>query len=96
MCVYCVMGDWGNKFIPQPHGGSIPFIPHVPVQSPWTQEMLDQWRDLIDRVKKMEERLMELGEKIECVEDPSKLNYLDEIQRLLDKEKSLRGKHDES
>lgn len=94
MCVYCVIGDFGNRWIPKPQD-SIPFIPHVPVQSPWTPEMLAEWRDIIARVKAMEERLMELGEQMDCVEDPSKLDYLDDIQRLLDKAKARRGKHDE-
>ena len=79
MCVYCVIGDFGNRWIPKPQD-SIPFIPHVPVQSPWTPKMLAEWRDIIARVKAMEERLMD---------------YLDDIQRLLDKAKARRGKHDE-
>ncbi len=85
MCVYCSMGDWGRTWIP-PAGAGIGPTTTI-IQTPWTQEMLDQWRELIQSVKRMEEKLMSLGEQTPCVEDPEKLNYLDEIQKLLDQAK---------
>lgn len=97
-----MISDWGNKWIPNdgspwpytpnpvPPPQSIPIIPPLPTGFLWTQEMLDEWRDIIGRVRKLEERLMELGDRGECVEDPSKGDYLDEIQALLDKAKAKR------
>jgi acetyl esterase/lipase len=89
MCAYCVMADWGRDWLhprPVPYPVPLPYpVPQPPPAGVWTQEMLDQFRNLIERVKKMEERLMQLGEQVECVEAPEKMHYLDEIQKLLDR-----------
>lgn len=96
MCVYCMIADWANKHIqPQPPYQwpvvappfPAPYTP-PPAPSPWTQKMLDEFRELIERVRVLEEKV----DPCPCP-DASKLNFLDAIQKQLDAERDrLKGK----
>ena len=70
MCVYCMISDWGKEHIPS----QIPGQPDI-----WTRKMLDQFEDLLDRVKKLEDAAGGCPE-----DDPSKRDYLKKIRKILD------------
>ena len=93
MCAYCMVADWGYKWIPAP---SLPIYPTNPfVPSPWTtlpgvvwtQEMLDEFRELLKRVKELEDKV----DPCPCP-DESKVAALDKIQEALDElKKHVKG-----
>lgn len=79
MCVYCMIADWGNHWVPSPNpwtplpGGPIPYMDE------WTREQFDEFVLILKEVKRMED---ELG-GCPC-EDPTKLDYLKVIRNRLD------------
>lgn len=90
MCMYCMIADWGRQWIPGPLPGSptwpfTPSIPPIPLAPPptpapmWPKEMLDQFEDLLRRVKELEDKLGGCP----C-EEPQKLDYLKEIRKLIE------------
>ena len=85
-----MIADWGRNWIP----GPLPQAPHlppiiwpypqtVPNTAPpapvWPKEMLDQFEDLLRRVKRLEDAAGGCPN-----EDPSKLDYLKEIRKLIE------------
>lgn len=91
MCVYCMIADWGHRWMPDdyfrqpPRRDTLP-LPQVPPTSPfapfdrgWPREMLDQFEDILKRVKEMEDKLGGCP----C-EEPEKMDFLKAIRERLD------------
>lgn len=66
MCVYCMIADWGKEFAP-------------PDRYQWTRPMLDQFEELLKRVKELEDKV----DPCPCP-DESKMDFLKEIRDKLD------------
>ena len=84
MCVYCFIADWANRWIPdQPEPWSPWSIPgHSPSPAfPWTREQLDQFEDILRKVKEMEDKLGGCP----C-EEPGKMDFLKKIRERLDRQ----------
>jgi hypothetical protein len=91
MCVYSVMSDWAHRWIPQP--GIPPWTPSpsdpypypepaTPRQVEWDPQMLKEFRDLLERVKRLDEQ----GGTKPCLEaDERKQDFLADIKEQLDR-----------
>lgn len=108
MCTYCFIADWMHEYTWGPNPLHIPGTPWspfgplkvdpvqpvVPTTLPapgWTRKQLDEAVEILRKVKEMEDALGGCP----C-EDPTKLNFLDEIRSRLDAlEKAQKAKKDE-
>ena len=88
MCTYCMMADWARTWIPSPmpfpnKPPNWPYPPLTPAPAPpapvWPKEMLEQFEDLLRRVKALEDA----AGGCPC-EEPGKLDYLAEIRKLIE------------
>ena len=77
MCVYCMMADHAKKWWPDPAIPNREFPWAYPV--PWTRKQLDEFEDILRRIKDIEDRLGGCP----C-EEPEKLDYLKDIRKRLD------------
>jgi hypothetical protein len=84
-----MIADWAQRWIPGPFQPAAPLppiiwpypqtVPNFPPPAPvWPIEMLDQFEDLLQRVKKLEDAAGGCAN-----EDPRKLDYLKEIRKLI-------------
>jgi hypothetical protein len=98
MCIYCMIADWGKQFLPFPNPNPywpIPADPNtvpvtVPVTVPittttyplWTMKQLEEFEHILELVKEMEDKLGGCP----C-EDPSKMDYLKQLRKVLEVKK---------
>lgn len=92
MCVYCMIPEWGQRWIPNP--GWPPYRPSdidpypypepsTPQPTKWTKQMLKEFEDIMERVRKLEEAAG--GGK--CREaDPSKMDFIKKLRTWLDEQ----------
>lgn len=94
MCIYCMAADHAHKWYPDPAAPWVPptsppypLIPTspVPVIPPrkWTRQELDEFEDLLKRIKDIEDK----AGGCPC-EDPSKLDFLKDIRARIEAEEA--------
>lgn len=83
MCCYCAMGDWAFRHDPPwDYKEHIPYIP-MPLTPPsqpykeWDMRKLQEYYDLLRKVKEMED-------KLGCPCEPNKADYLKIISERLE------------
>lgn len=82
MCTYCMIGDWTFRhdppFIPVP---GIPYVPSPlplsPSWQPWPLDKLQEYLDLLERVKKLEDALG-------CPCEPNKADYIGILKKRIE------------
>lgn len=81
MCTYCMIGDWTFRhdppFYPAPPLVPQP-LPYVPFPlTPWPLDKLQEYLDLLERVKKLEDALG-------CPCEPNKADYIGIIKKRIE------------
>ncbi len=84
MCVYCMISDWQFQQNPPWNPHDIPVwplsIPRPAIGAPigpWPVDKLAQFKDLLRRVK-------ELEDKLECLCEPKEADYIALLQERID------------
>lgn len=93
MCMYCLLADWMHQYTVSPLPSLVqPWSPWNKIPSPvlqpqpWTRDQYDQAVKILQSVKEMEHKLGGCP----C-EDPSKMDFLRQIEERLNSERKADG-----